>query len=132
MSTRRITIPLRRRFHRSRLAQIGLLFMVWLAGEAAVRLLGFPIPGGIIGMIATYSMLMCRRLSISSLRRGAEWYIGEMLLFFIPAVPAITEHRELFGLIGLKILAVIFAGTVAVMSVTALTVDIFYRWRMRT
>ena len=54
-----------------------------------------------------------------------------MLLFFVPAVPAVMEHHELFGLVGLKVLAVILAGTAAVMGSTALTVELFHRRSVR-
>jgi len=37
------------------------------------------------------------------------------------------DHREFLGLLGLKILSVILLGTVVVMSVTALVVDLGYR-----
>jgi len=131
MSTRAIAVPFRRKFHHSRLAQIGLLFAVWLASEGFVRTLHIPIPSGIIGMFIVYVLLAWHKVSPLSLRRGAQWYLGEMLLFFIPAVPAVTAHPEFFGLLGLKILAVIFMGTLSVMSVTAITVDLFYRWRVR-
>jgi holin-like protein len=50
-----------------------------------------------------------------------------MLLFFVPAVLAVMDHREFLGLLGLKILSVILLGTVVVMSVTALVVDLGYR-----
>ncbi len=41
------------------------------------------------------------------------------------------DHREFLGLLGLKILIVILVGTATVMGVTALTVDLCYRWRSR-
>lgn len=131
MSTRAIAVSFRRKFHHSSLAQIGLLFAVWLASEGLVRGLHLPIPSGIIGMFIVYVLLALGRVSPRSLRRGSRWYLGEMLLFFIPAVPAVTAHPEFFGWLGLKVLVVIFLGTLSVMSVTALTVDIFYRWRLR-
>ena len=61
------------------------------------------------------------------MRLGANWFLAEMLLFFIPAVPAVMDHREFLGLMGLKILGVILGGTIAVMAVTALTTDLAYR-----
>ncbi|XXJ18447.1 CidA/LrgA family protein [Desulfovibrio caledoniensis] len=131
MTTRAIVIPLRRKFHNSSLAQIGLLFLVWLASEGFVRATHAPIPSGIVGLLIVYLLLFSRKISPRSLRRGADWYLGEMLLFFIPAVPAVTAHPEFFGLLGLKLLAVIFMGTVAVMNVTALTVDLFFRMEAR-
>ena len=54
-----------------------------------------------------------------------------MLLFFVPAVLALLDHRELIGTLGLKIFAVILVSTTAVMCVTALTVDLCYRWSER-
>ncbi len=75
------------------------------------------------------ALLASRRISLFSMRRGAEWFLADMLLFFIPAVLAVLGHRELLGLLGLKILAVICIGTLTVMTVTAFTVDLCYRWR---
>jgi holin-like protein len=75
--------------------------------------------------------LGARGLHIGSLKRGANWLLAEMLLFFVPAVLALLDHSELLGLMGLKILTVIILSTVAVMSVTALTVDLCYRWIAR-
>jgi holin-like protein len=131
MTTRAIAIPLRRRFRSSSLAQIGLFFLVWLASEGLVRATRVPIPSGIIGLMIVLLLLSSRKVSLRSLRRGSDWYLGEMLLFFIPAVPAVTAYPEFFGLLGLKLLAVIFLGTVAVMNVTALTVDLFFRMEAR-
>jgi holin-like protein len=59
--------------------------------------------------------------------RGAEWLIGDMVLFSVPAVLAVLDHRELVGLVGLKILGVILGSTLAVMGVTGLTVSLCSR-----
>jgi holin-like protein len=52
-----------------------------------------------------------------------------MLLFFVPAAPAVLNYPEFLGLTGLKILFVILASTVAVMVTTAFVVDGACRWR---
>ncbi len=101
----------------SRLLQIGLLLAFWLAGEIVVRYTGLPVPAGIVGMFLVLALLVSRRLSPASMRRGANWFLAEMLLFFIPAVPAVLDHREFLGWLGLK--------------TTALTVDLCYRWMSR-
>lgn len=124
-------IRVRRLFRRSRLLQIGLLFAFWLAGEAVVRATGLPLPGGIIGLAFALAALSTGGIGISSVKRGAEWFLAEMLLFFVPAMLAILDHREFFGLLGVKIFAIIVLSTAAVMGVTALTVDRLYHWRER-
>ena len=113
----------------SRLTQIGLLLAFWWLGDAVARATDLPVPGGVIGMVLVLVLLASQRLSIQTLRRGADWFLGEMLLFFVPAVLAVLDHREFLGLMGLKILIVITVGTVVVMAVTAVTVDLCYRWR---
>lgn len=117
----------RRFFHRNRPLQVGLLLGFWLAGQSAVRFSGLPVPGGVVGMLAVLLLFATRQLSVLSLRRGAEWLIGDMVLFFVPAVLAVLDHRELLGLAGLKAIAVILCSTLAVMGVTGLTVDLCYR-----
>ena len=129
MVPRKIVIQCRGLVHRSRLAQIALLLAFWLLGGAVARATDLPLPGGIVGMALVLSLLATRQLSVLSMRRGAEWLLAEMLLFFIPAVLAVLDHREFLGLLGLKILIVIVVGTTIVMAVTALTVDLCYRWR---
>ena len=74
-------------------------------------------------------LLARRRLSAVSMRRGAEWLLADMLLFFVPAVLAVLNYPEFLGLTGLKILFVILASTIAVMVTTAFVVDRAYRWR---
>lgn len=124
-------VLLHRALHRSRLLQIGLLAAFWACGEAIVRLTGFPIPGGIVGMGLALLALGARGLRVASVKRGADWFLAEMLLFFVPAVLALLDHREFLGLLGLKILAIILLSTTAVMCVTALTIDLCYRWSDR-
>lgn len=116
--------------HRSRLLQAGLLVGFWLVGEAFVRAADLGIPGGIVGFMIVLGLLMTRLISLQSVKRGADLFVSEMLLFFLPAVVALVDHGEFFSLMGLKILLVIVTGTFAVMIVSALTVDLCYRWSM--
>ena len=131
MSQRSFFLPLQRLLRRNRVMQIGLLGAFWAAGEALAKTTGLPLPGGIIGMALALALFLAGGLKVGSMKRGANWMLAEMLLFFVPAVLALLDHRELFGLLGLKIFALIVVSTTAVMCVTALTVDLGYRWTER-
>lgn len=115
--------------HRSRLLQIGLVCAFWVAGEALVRLCRLPLPGGIVGLAIVLLLLATRGLSVLSMKRGTDWFLADMLLFFVPAVLAVLDHRELLGLVGLKVLFVILLSTAVVMGATAFAVDFCFRWR---
>jgi holin-like protein len=128
MTLQRISAISRRRFRSSRLLQVLLLLGFWMLGEQVTRGAHLPIPGAIVGMFILIALLATGRVSVLTVRRGAHWFIAEMLLFFVPAVLAVLDHPELLGTLGLKILAVIVFGTLTVMTVTAATIDICYRF----
>lgn len=131
MTLRRAAVSTHCLFRRNRLLQIALVGAFWGVGEAASRLMGLPVPGGIIGMALALAALTWRRLPVSAMKRGADWFLAEMLLFFVPAVLAVLDHRELLSLLGVKIIAIVVLSTVVVMGVTALTIDLGYRWKVR-
>lgn len=131
MTKRKTAILLHKGLHRSRFAQIGLIILLWLAGEAISRGTGVPVPGSVIGLFALLCLLTSGTLHLSSMRRGAQFLLADMLLFFVPAVLAVLDHSEFLGLVGLKVLAVILAGTLMVMCMTALAVDLGYRLMLR-
>lgn len=112
----------------NRWAQALLVLAFWLAGEGVVRALSLPVPGSLVGLAMVLALLLSGRISLARIQRGAECFLADMLLFFVPAVLAITDHREFLSLTGLKILVVIILSTAAVMIATALAIDLSYRW----
>ena len=131
MPTRKIALICRRNLRRSRFLQILLIIVFWLVGDALVRWFGLPVPGGVVGMFILIALFATGSFSPLNVRLGAEWFLAEMLLFFIPAVPAILNHHEFLGWLGLKVLVVILVGTAVVMIVTALVVDACFHWNSR-
>lgn len=127
----RISVVTRHLLHRNMIGQMGLIVLFWLAGQAIATLTGLPIPGGVIGLFLVLALFASGKLQLGAMRRGAKWFIGELLLFFIPAVIAVIDHREFIGLTGLKIIGVIVAGTIVVMVVTAFAVEAGYRLMLR-
>lgn len=106
------------------LFQAVVICLFWLVGHAIATALSLPIPGGVIGMLIVLALFAFGIIRPASLGDGARWLIGEMLLFFIPAVLAIIDHHELLGLLGLKVLLVIVSGTFVVMTMTGVAVEI--------
>lgn len=127
----RTAILLRIALRRSRVLQIALIVLFSLMGQGLAAALGLPVPGGVIGMALVLVLLATRRLRVRNVHRGASWLLGEMLLFFVPAVMSLLDHREFLGMLGVKLLVVILLGTALVMTGTALTIELCYRWMNR-
>lgn len=115
----------------ARWAQVLLIVLVWLACDQLGRRLLLPVPGSLLAMALLLVILLAGAVPAASLRRGADWLLAEMLLFFIPAVMAVWEHLPLMRAQGGRILVVILVGTVLVMGTTALLVDLVFRWSLR-
>ena len=125
------SIVLRNLLRHSKLLQIGLLILFSWAGQEIAGVLGLSVPGGIVGLVLVLSLLASGKLQVQTVRRGANWLLGEMLLFFVPSVMSLLDHHEFLSLLGFKVLAAIVAGTAMVMVGTALTIDLGYRWMNR-
>jgi holin-like protein len=107
--------------------QIALVLALWLLGQLLVRWTALPLPGAVAGMLILLVLLATRRLELGCVKAGADWFLAEMLLFFVPAALAVQDHRELLGWVGLKVLLVILVGTAVVMVATALLVELASR-----
>jgi holin-like protein len=125
---RRLPVLWRRRLRSHCLLQIGLIFLVWQAGELLVRWTGLPLPGSVLGLALLLGLLGTGLCSPISLRRGSRWFLAQLLLFLLPAVMSLAEHREFFGWLGCKVLAAVCLGTLIVMVTTALLIDGCYCW----
>lgn len=110
-------------------AKAGLLVALWAVCDWLSRHFGLPLPGGILGLILLLAALAFGLVRSDWLRPGVGRLTGHMLLFFIPAMMAPLAHHELFGLIGLKIMAIIVISTTTVMLSTGLIVDACFRRR---
>ncbi|WP_313398667.1 CidA/LrgA family protein [Stenotrophomonas sp.] len=127
LSLRRSRLNLKRWLRRSTWLQIGLLVAVWLLADTLMRYLGVPVPGGIVGLFVLLLAFALHWLSPRSFAQGAQWLLAEMLLFFVPAAMILLDNRQMFGWLGVKLLAVVVGGTVLVMAATALTVEWLFR-----
>lgn len=107
--------------------QAALLGGIWFACAVAAKAMKLPIPGSILGLVVLLLALETRVFSLHWFRRGASGLLSHLILFFVPAMLAVVNHRELFSATGLKLLAAVLIGTPIVMVGTAAVVEIGFR-----
>ncbi|MBF8704592.1 MULTISPECIES: CidA/LrgA family protein [Pseudomonas] len=113
------------------LAELAILCALFLLGGQLASWLGWPIPGGVMGLALLLLLFASGVLKPAMLQLGAGWLMAEMLLFFIPALMSLLDYGALIRDEGWRILLVIAVSTLMVMVVTALTVELVCRWRLR-
>lgn len=113
------------------LVELAVLLALFLFGGQLADWLGWPIPGGVMGLALLLLLFACGVIKPATLQLGAGWLMAEMLLFFIPALMSLLDYGSLVRDEGWRILLVIAVSTLMVMVVTALTVELVCRWRLR-
>ena len=111
--------------------QIALLAAIWLLADIAVRTLHLPLPANLTGMLLLLVCILLGVVKAQWFSAGARWLLAEMLLFFIPALMSLLDYGSLIREEGWRILLVIAVSTLMVMIVTAMTVELVCRWRLR-
>jgi holin-like protein len=106
---------------------LTLLFSLQLAGEAAARALGLPVPGPVLGMAALWAILMLTGGPSESLEGVARGFLDNLGLLFVPAGVGITLHLAIAAQEWRAILAAVVVGTLVTMVATALV----FRWLAR-
>ncbi|MNM12381.1 Antiholin-like protein LrgA [compost metagenome] len=113
------------------LVELAVLCALFLLGGQIASWLGWPIPGGVMGLALLLILFASGVLKPAMLQLGAGWLMAEMLLFFIPALMSLLDYGSLIREEGWRILLVIAVSTLMVMIVTAMTVEMVCRWRLR-
>ncbi|WP_258910877.1 CidA/LrgA family protein [Pseudomonas putida] len=113
------------------LVELAILCALFLLGGQLATWLGWPIPGGVMGLALLLVLFASGVLKPAMLQLGAGWLMAEMLLFFIPALMSLLDYGSLIREEGWRILLVIAVSTLMVMVVTAMTVELVCRWSVR-
>lgn len=104
--------------------QILLIYLVFLAGEGITYLLKLQkLPGSLVGLVILFCLLKFRVIRLEWVEKGAKWLLAELLLFFVPPIVGIIQFPQIFGLEGLRVVAVVWISLVVVMCITGLVAE---------
>ncbi|MGV7206596.1 CidA/LrgA family protein [Oxalobacteraceae bacterium A2-2] len=104
-------------------AQVLALIAAWYGADRAAAWLQLPFSGGVLGLLAMVALLLGGVVRPATVEQGADWLLSNMLLFFIPLVVSVVQFTGLLQSEGLRLLAAIGLGFIAVLLATAFTVE---------
>jgi holin-like protein len=96
------------------------LLICQLAGEAAVRATGLPLPGPVVGMALLFALMLMRAPLPQELNPTADGILKHLSLLFVPAGVGVVQQLDRLGHDGLRLVLVIVVTTVISLAVTAL------------
>lgn len=112
--------------------QILIITTFLLIGNAIHSYARLPIPGSVIGLVLLFLALYLRIIPLKLVDVGAKLLTAELLLFFIPSAVGIMNYPDLFGIVGIKLIIIIFISTVFVMMGTGVTAHFLSRKKVQT
>ena len=97
--------------------QIGILLGVWAAGEVVSQFIKniINIPGSILGMIILFLLLQLKIISEEKIKDVADFLLGNMGIFFIPAGVSLIQSLGLIKENAILLLSCIILINIAVM-----------------
>ncbi len=109
------------------LAGFTWLLLFQCAGEALVRLAGWPVPGPVAGMALLFVALLVRRPAPEPLSVAADGLAKHLSLLFVPAGVGVMLHVARVADEWLPIAVALTVSTVLAIAATALT----FQWLAR-
>ena len=100
------------------LANVTLLLLCQLAGETAVRFLGLPLPGPVVGMVFLFVGLIVKGGIPEGLDATARTLLGNLALLFVPASVGVMVHLRTIAAEVIPISVAVVASTLLTIAVT--------------
>lgn len=112
------------------LASLGLILLCQLIGEAAVRGLGLPLPGPVLGLLLLLTLLLARDhfellargpLRNDGVETASKGLLAHLSLLFVPAGVGVVQKLDLLASHGIAITLVLALSVVITLLATVLT-----------
>lgn len=106
---------------------LAVLLVCQLLGEVAVRLVGAPVPGPVVGA-ALLAVLLSVRGIPAFLPPVAHGILRNLSLLFVPAAVGVVQYGPLLAEHGIALGVILVVSTALAMTVTALVFCVVARW----
>lgn len=110
---------------------MALLLFCQLCGEVIVRLLGWPVPGPVLGMFLLLAFLVYRRRSVHGLDVSADGLLKYLALLFVPAGVGVMVYLDEIGSAWAALGITLLASAVITLVVTGAVMQWMLRRRKR-
>ena len=107
--------------------QIGIIFTVCWLSLVIEKLLPFTFPASVIGMILLFLCLFTGVLKIEHIQEKADFLLGNMAFFFVPAGVSIMNYFDVLKHSIVQLVFVCILSTIITFAVTAWSVKLTLR-----
>jgi len=105
------------------IGQLAIILAVYLSGEVLEKVFSLPLPGSIIGLLLMLILLHLKVIKVENIKLVSDFFLNNMMFFFIPATVGIMANYHILDGYLLKIVLLVMISVVITISITALVVQ---------
>ncbi len=98
---------------------LTLILICQLAGETLTRLMGWAVPGPVLGMALLFALMLASPRLATLIIPIGEGILRHLSLLFVPAGVGVVGHIQLLGAQGVAIMAALVLSTILALAVGA-------------
>ena len=105
------------------LSQLLIIFTYSILGDFISKILPFPIPGSIIGLLLLFLSLKFNLIKLNRIEESGNWLKNNMGILFVPLSVGIMNYFELLSQYWFKVLVIMLISTTLTYLVAAKTAE---------
>lgn len=99
---------------------IFILYLFNIVGTGIKEFLNLSVPGSVIGLLLLFILLISNVLKVEWVEEGAQFFVNNLVFFFIPATVGVMNYFDLFKGKGILLIVIVLISTVLVMGTSGL------------
>lgn len=111
--------------------EFAIILAITYFGEMVSRLINFPIPGPVIGMIILFLLLKFSLLKVKQVENATVLLLGNLAILFIPPGVKLISALDLLHGNLIKIISLMIITTILTMATTGLTVQFLINRKLK-
>lgn len=99
---------------------IFILYIFNFIGVWIKDLFSLSVPGSVIGLLLLFILLMTNLIKVEWIEAGAQFFVSNLVFFFIPATVGVIDYFDLFKGKGILLILIALISTILVMTTSGL------------
>ena len=99
--------------------QVGIIFFICWVAQIIEGILPFDFPASVIGMLLVFLLLVLRVLKVEYIKEKADFLLGNMAFFFLPAGVSIINYFDVLKNCAVQLVIICVVSTVLTFAATA-------------
>lgn len=99
--------------------EILILFLVFLLGDAVVRLMKWPVPPGLLGMGILFILMATGKVRAHLFEVSSRFFVRHLVLLLLPVIVGVVQFGPVLEKEGWKLGLILVVSTITVLVSTA-------------